>query len=175
MRHLLLLLLLSFFGLNLTACAQKTTVQKTTIKKSSQKTPATKKPASSEVGPVLVFERTPCYGTCPAYVMQVYTDGRVAYEGRHSVPMMGKQDLQLPANAVADMLRQAKEAHFEAFEKVYSGGATDLPSTIVTIRQPDGMPKKVIVEGNAPENVRAFFTSLSSQFDVLAQLNGTDR
>jgi hypothetical protein len=173
MRYFTLLLLLSFCGLNLTACAQKTTVQKTKTQKASKK--AAKKQAPTETGPVITFERTPCFGTCPSYMMQVYADGRVAYEGRRFVAVEGKKDLKLPAATVADMLQQAKNAHFETFEQKYASGATDLPSTIVAIRQPDGTLKQVAVEGTPPESVRELFTYLSSQFDALAQLNGTDK
>ncbi|GAB2847085.1 DUF6438 domain-containing protein [Hymenobacter ruber] len=178
MRYFSLLLLLSFFSLSfvLPASAQHAPTKKVKVKKASKKSVATTKATTSTAaGPVLTFERTPCYGRCPAYIMQVYADGRVAYEGRHSVPMMGKHELKLPASAVADMLRQAKEAHFETFEKEYRSGATDLPSTIVTIRQPDGTLKKVTAENNAPENVKNYFTYLGNQFDQLAQLNGVEK
>ncbi|MDB5271451.1 MAG: hypothetical protein JWP58_4491 [Hymenobacter sp.] len=177
MRLFSLLLLLGFFSFSLVlpATAQHPT-KKVKVKKASKKTVATTKAVTpTPAGPVLTFERTPCYGRCPAYIMQVYADGRVAYEGRHSVPMMGKHELRLPASAVADMLRQAKEAHFETFEKQYLSGATDLPSTIVTIRQPDGTLKKVTAENNAPENVKNYFTYLTTQFDQLAQLNGLEK
>ncbi|MDO7852661.1 DUF6438 domain-containing protein [Hymenobacter convexus] len=169
MRHLPLLLLLSFFSCILPACAQKATVQKTKTKKAS------KKAAPTEAGPVLTYERTPCFGTCPAYTMQVYADGRVAYEGRSHVPLMGKQALKLPATVVADMLRQAKEARFETFETQYRSGVTDMPSTIVAIRQPDGTLKKVTAESNIPENVQSYFTFLTTQFDALAQLKGAEK
>ena len=178
MRFLSLLLLLSFFGFSfvLPACAQHATTKKVKIKKASQKPVSTTKAATpTTAGPVLTFERTPCYGKCPAYTMQVYADGRVAYEGRHSVPLMGKHDLKLPAAAVADMLRQAQKAHFEMFDKQYSRNTSDLPSTITAIRQPDGTLKSVTVEEGAPENVRSFFTYLGNQFDQLAQLNGVEK
>ncbi|MBH8568916.1 hypothetical protein KB206_08490 [Microvirga sp. STS02] len=178
MRLLSLLLLLGFFSFSfvLPANAQYAPTKKVKVKKASKKTVATTKAAMpTAAGPVLTFERTPCYGFCPAYIMEVYADGRVAYEGRHSVPMMGKHELKMPAAAVADMLRQAREARFETFEKNYSSGATDLPSTIVTIRQPDGTLKKVTVEANAPENVKSYFTYLTTQFDQLAQVNGLEK
>lgn len=178
MRFLPLLLLLSFFSFSfvLPACAQHATTKKVKVKRASKKTVTTTKAATpTAAGPVLTFERTPCYGRCPAYIMQVYADGRVAYEGRHSVPLMGRHDLKLPAATVADMLRQAKEAHFETFEKEYLSGATDMPSTIVTIRQPDGTLKKVTVENNAPENVKTYFTYLTTQFDQLGQVNGLEK
>ena len=178
MRFLPLLLLLSFFGSSfvLPACAQHAPTKKGKTEKASKKTVAAIKVTTpTPAGPVLTFERTPCYGTCPAYSMQVYANGRVAYEGRRAVPLMGQHELKLPAATVADMLHQAKEAHFEAFNKLYSRNTTDLPSTIVAIRQPDGTLKSVTLEEGAPENVKNFFTFLGNQFDQLAQLNGVEK
>lgn len=174
MRYLSLLLLLSFFSFAFPACAQRATPQKTKTKKVGKKAvapkPATK--AQAEAGPVLTFERTPCFGTCPAYSMQVFADGRVAYEGRRGVPMVGTKELKLPASAVADLLRQAKDAHFEQFQDRYSQNTTDLPSTIISVQQANGQLKTVVLEEGAPENVRALFTYFGNQFDALAQLNG---
>jgi hypothetical protein len=99
----------------------------------------------------------------------------VAYEGRRAVPVLGKHDLKLSAAAVADMLRQAKEAHFDTFDKRYSRNTSDLPSTVVAIRQPNGTLKTVTVEEGAPENVKNLFIYLGNQFDQLAQLNGIEK
>ena len=176
MRHLAVLLLLFAFGATLPACAQKAPGQKTT-KKVSQKAAKPTKPAAAkpgkEAGPVITFERTPCFGTCPGYSMKVFADGRVAYEGRRAVPLMGPRELRLPAATVAEMLRMAREAQFEQFQESYSRGVTDLPSTIVAVRQPNGQLKTVTVEGGAPENVQALFAYLGNQFDMLAQLPET--
>lgn len=179
MRTLSLLLLLSFFSFALvsTVSAQHAPIKKMKVKKAGNKTVAASrldsKPAAT--GPVLTFERTPCNGTCPAYRMQVYADGRVAYEGGRFVPLKGNQALQLPAATVAEMLHRAKTAHFETFDKDYLSGASDMPGTIVAIRQPNGSLKKVMAENNAPENVKSFFTYLTTQFDQLAQVNGLEK
>jgi len=177
MRYFTLLLLLSFFGLSLQVCAQKATVQKTKSKKVSKKAAATpaKKPAPIEAGPVITFERTPCFGTCPSFTMQVYADGRVSYEGRRFVSIEGKKDFKLPTATVADLLRQAKESHFEKFEGHYSSGTTDLPSTIIGVQQPDGKLKTVAVEDGAPENVRELFTYFGTQLDALVQPKASDK
>lgn len=176
MRTFSLLLLLGFFSFSflLPAIAQHAPSKKMKVKKTAKKASATYQ-AATPAGPVLTFERTPCYGICPAYGMQVFADGRVAYEGHHHVPLMGKHDLKLPAAAVAEMLRQAKAAHFETFGKSYLSGTTDMPSTIVAIRQPDGTLKRVAAEADAPENVKSYFTYLTTQFDQLAQLNGVEK
>ena len=166
MRYFAVLLLLFAVGFALPACAQKAETGKATGKKVNKKAA---KP-QVEAGPVLTFERTPCYGTCPGYTMQVFADGRVAYEGRRAVPLMGKKELRLPPATVATLLRTAREAHFDQFQDRYSRGATDLPSTIVAVRQPAGQLKTVVLEDDAPENVQSLFTYLGNQFDALAQL-----
>lgn len=177
MRYFTAFLLLFAFSFALPACAQKTTTTKVKTKKVSKKaarTAAAQAPAPAATGtePVLTFARTPCFGTCPAYTMEVFADGRVLYEGRHAVPLMGKKELRLPAAAVADMLRNAKEADFASFNARYSNGATDLPSTVLGVRQPDGKLKTVTVEMAAPENVQLLFLVIGPQFDKLAQLPG---
>ncbi|WP_426059484.1 DUF6438 domain-containing protein [Hymenobacter sp. B1770] len=181
MRYFTVLLLLFAFSLALPACAQKaTTSQKAKPQKASKKATAEEGrlkevKAKQETGPVLTFERTPCFGTCPGYVMQVYADGRVDYEGRRAVPMMGKKELKLTPAVVTEMLRKAKEANFDQFKDRYSEYTSDLPSTIVAIRQPNGQLKTVVVEEGEPSNVKAFFTYLGNQFDQLAQLGGVER
>lgn len=173
MRYFIAFLLIFTFGFTMPSCAQRIATQKVKVKKTSKKAAATKAPAKPipETGPVLTFERTPCYGTCPAYAMQVFADGRVEYNGRRAVPLMGTKELTLPASAVADMLKQAKEAHFDQFQDKYSQNTTDLPSTIIAIRQPNGKLKTVVLEEGAPENVRQLFTYISNQFDNLAQIS----
>ena len=173
MRYFTAFLLLFAFSIALPACAQKATTTKVKTKNVSRKaarTAAAQAPAAGRPEPVLTFARTPCFGTCPAYTMEVFADGRVLYEGRHAVPMMGKKELRLPAAAVADMLRNAKEADFASFNARYSNGATDLPSTVLGVRQPDGKLKTVSVESAVPENVKMLFLVIGPQFDKLAQL-----
>ena len=164
MRQLAFAILCLTGSLAVPACAQKTHPRKTTAQTAADR---------KEFGPVLTFQRTPCFGTCPGYLMKVYADGRVEYEGTRAVPMMGQRELQLPPAALANMLHQAQESHFEQFKDSYLSGATDLPSTIIAIRQPNGELKKVVIEGNAPDDVRQLATALGSQFDALAKLTAT--
>ncbi len=180
MRFLSLLLLLSFFSLAARpALAQRVATNKIKVKQAGKKTVVKSvkaaKPAPTASLPVLTFERTPCFGTCPGYKMDVYADGRVAYEGTRAVPIMGQKELTMPVSAVAALLSQAREAHFEKFEKHYSRNTTDLPSTIIGIRQPDGLLKIVTVEEGAPDNVKSLFAAFGTQLDQVAQLNGVEK
>ncbi len=154
-------------GLALPNCAPKG------VAAMQQASPGTQAPrARQEGGPVLTFERTACMGKCPTYSMKVYADGRVMYEGRRYVPLMGQRDLKLPAATVADMLRTAQEAHFDQFEDRYAAYTTDLPTTIIGIQQPNGLLKKVVVVEGAPANVNKLVSTLGMQLDQLAQVGG---
>lgn len=177
MRYFSLLMLLSFFSFSLPACAQKAMTQKPKTSRLSKKAAVAqaRAKAANEVGPMLTFERTPCFGTCPAYSMKVFADGRVSYEGRRAVPMMGQQELKLPVATLVEMLRQAREAHFDQFQERYSRGTTDLPSMVIGVRQANGQLKTVTVEEGAPDNVKMLVLYLSNQFDTLAQLGSTEK
>ena len=158
MRHLALSFLCLLGTLAMPACAQKSHPQQAATGKAVVAATAADR---RELGPVLTFERTPCFGTCPGYSMKVYENGRVEYAGTRAVPMMGQRELKLPVAAIADLQRQAQEAHFDQFEKRYSRNTSDLPSTIIGVRQPSGLLKLVTVEEGEPENVRDLFTNFS--------------
>jgi hypothetical protein len=170
MRSFALLLLLLAFCSSLPSCAQKASPTKTTAKVKAKKTSKkAAEPAKTEAGPVITFERTACFGTCPAYSMQVFADGRVLYEGRRWAPFVGKKELRMTPAALADLRKRAAEAHFEQFDERYTRHTTDLPGTLIGVQQPTGTMKVVWVEEGAPENVQELFTYFGHQFDALAQ------
>ncbi len=158
MRHFLFLLLAITFVATLPAHAQK--AHKTKIK--------TTKTTTKQ--PVLTFERTVCLGTCPVYLVSVFADGRVAYDGRQHVPVTGQKTFKLAPAVVSEMLQMAEKTHFAALEPRYSTGITDVPANIVAVRQPSGELKTVVVESGPPEALQAFLTYLRATFDPLAGL-----
>ena len=122
--------------------------------------------------PVLVFQRTACEGTCPVYTATVFADGRVAYVGEYAVPVLGQRTLHLPATQVAALLAEARRIHFEQFKEQYRGTITDLPGTVVTVRQPGQAAKTVAVEEALPlpKPLQTFLTQVGRCLDPLAGL-----
>lgn len=160
MRHLFCLLAL--------ACALPASAQKATPHKPKKpKTTQAAKPATSE--PVLVFQRTPCYGRCPAYTATIFADGRVEYDGQRSVPLLGKHTLRLPVATVSQLLAEAKRIHFTELQSEYKGHTTDLPATSITVH-PVGQPlKTVYAEEDIPKNLQAYIKYLGAKLDPLTQ------
>ena len=160
MRYLLCLLALAA---TLPACAQKNTLHK--IKKPN--TTQVAGPTTSE--PVLVFQRTPCYGRCPAYTATIFADGRVEYDGQRFVDLLGKHTLTLPVATVNQMLAEARRIHFTELQDNYKGDITDLPATLVTVH-PVGQPLKLVYAAEGiPKNLQTYINYLSARLDPLTR------
>lgn len=91
----------------------------------------------------LSFERTPCFGTCKAYRIEVYRSGFATYDGRSNVEKQGKHEARIDEDTMRAILSRAEELGFFGMKDVYDGEVTDLPSTHLRI-QANGQNKKVI-------------------------------
>jgi hypothetical protein len=58
------------------------------------------------------IERTPCFGDCPWYSVQVHGDGRVEWEGKHFVARQVKLTGRIEPAAVQMLLDRASEMDF---------------------------------------------------------------
>jgi hypothetical protein len=59
---------------------------------------------------VITLERTRCYGFCPSYVLKISANGKVTYEGRFSVKLVG--------SAESSISPEKLRALISAFEKI---------------------------------------------------------
>jgi hypothetical protein len=121
---------------------------------------------------VLVFQRTPCYGTCPAYTATIFRSGKVSYTGDRFVPVLGQHTFTLDPATIAAMLAEARRINFNGLEHSYRSGATDLPATIVTTYLPGQQRYRVLAErGAAPAPLQGYLAYLTGKLDPLAGLN----
>ncbi|WP_045690011.1 DUF6438 domain-containing protein [Hymenobacter sp. AT01-02] len=150
----------------LPACTTSHHVSSTKPEQTTLEQPKTEKNASAEqIPPVMVFERTPCYGMCPHYTARLYADGRVEYEGFRHAPVEGKRTAQIAPSVVQNLLRQADLLGFQKLDNMYSSGVTDLPTTALSIRYPDGTTKAVRAESGAPVELRNLFATLNTEIE----------
>jgi hypothetical protein len=163
MRYLLWLLA---FSLALPACAQRKLPRKAKTTKTMANAVA---PKPQE--PVLIYQRTPCYGRCPAYTATIFADGRVEYDGQRAVPLLGKHTLSLPPATVAALLAEAKRINFSALADRYAGNTSDLPASIITVH-PAGQPLHAVYASEGiPANLQGYINYLNGRLDPLAGVN----
>lgn len=120
-------------------------------------------PAS--VAPIIVFRKTPCFGTCPHYEASIYADGRVSYEGYKYAPVEGKRELKMPIATINNILVAAKAARFTELQENYAAGVSDLPSTVLILSPAGGPSKTVAVEGQAPVELRNLLSYVQKQLE----------
>jgi hypothetical protein len=119
---------------------------------------------------VLVFQRTPCHGTCPIYTATIFRNGRVAYHGERFVPVLGAQELRLDPATVTAMLTEARRINFNELAPSYTANVSDLPSTIITVYQPGQPRHQVTAEANIPAPLQQYIDYLKKTIDPLAGL-----
>lgn len=91
---------------------------------------------------VVTMERTPCFGSCPAYKLTIFGDRRVEYEGLNFVKVQGKQTATLTADQIKELVAEIEKANVFALEENYIVNATDLPSTLLAVTL-DNRSKKI--------------------------------
>ena len=79
------------------------------------------------------FERTRCYGSCPAYTVTIHGDGRIEYAGKDYVKVKGTQAGSMEASAVKALLSEFARVKFMSLphyrsEKCSCRQCTDMPT-----------------------------------------------
>ena len=79
--------------------------------------------------PWLRYERTPCFGPCPAFILEVDSDGRAQYNGRRNVVQEGTFRGQWSKAQIQRVAEMAHEVAFKDKAGVYDNPmVTDLPT-----------------------------------------------
>lgn len=113
------------------------------------------------------IQRTNCFGRCPVYTMTVFEGGRVEYFGKRFTPREGRYEAQADEKTIEQLLAKAAEINFFGFNNTYDKeGITDLPSTLTTIRNEEGL-KTVVNRFDAPENLISFEKYFDTLFEGL--------
>ena len=107
-----------------------------------------KKTDTSEIELIISLQRTACFGTCPIYKIEIYTDGSGTYTGTRFVENIGVSKFQLSKSDVRKILEFANKIGFSKLKNEYSEPITDLPTTFIQIknkriRDYTGAPKKL--------------------------------
>ncbi|WP_143084003.1 DUF6438 domain-containing protein [Flexibacter flexilis] len=140
---------MSVFCLGFSAC--KTSKQK------KRKPKAITAATSKEPYLLLYFQKTPCFGKCPNYEAEFWSDGRLLYNGINHVPLTGRLTYILPEKTIQNIQTEAKKIKYFSFKEKYLSNATDLPSTISRLTL-DGKTKQIETQfsSDAPELVVKF-------------------
>jgi Domain of unknown function (DUF6438) len=98
---------------------------------------------------VVTLERTPCFGSCPVYLVTASSNGAVRFEGKSHVSHPGSAVGRIPKARLDSLLAELEAAGYFDFEERYVPGspacgnvATDLP-TVTTSVSLHGRTKRI--------------------------------
>jgi hypothetical protein len=107
---------------------------------------------------VVSLNRTPCFGSCPAYKVEIFKDGTVKYNGIGYVKRLGFFTSKADEIFIAEILKQAETINYMKFSNRYpieNVEISDMPQTISYIRL--GSVGKMIQNNlDAPKELVAF-------------------
>lgn len=118
-----------------------------------------KKVNEKEIVPLFTFEETACFGSCPVYIMEIYPNGYVKFDGRNFVEKEGVFEKSISESEVERLINAFKKADFFDFEDEYTTNISDLPTVFTTFNY-DGKSKKIENYHGAPDELKALEKSL---------------
>ncbi|MEO6882854.1 MAG: DUF6438 domain-containing protein [Bacteroidia bacterium] len=99
------------------------------------------------------MSKTPCFGTCPVYTIDIHANGKVFFDGTQNVSKIGKFQKQLTKQLVDSLTNIFENAPFWDFKDNYSAMMTDIPTTYIRFVH-NGKDKKIRDYYNAPQSLR---------------------
>lgn len=126
----------------------------------------------------ITLERTPCYGTCPVYRIEIDSDGTVRYEGDINVKMTGHHEWTIPHERV-EKLEEALQKYrfFDIEENLNAGVVTDMSSCVTTVHMSDGRQRTIentYGTDRFPPSLYKFENSIDRLSGALRYVTGKD-
>lgn len=107
----------------------------------------------SEPYVVISLQKTQCYGNCPAFKFEVYSDLSAKYSGIAHVEQLGDWSTTLTNEQHQHIMKEFEESDFFEFADRYYQEISDRPTTYVTYSDGDRV-KKVMDYYGAPEKLK---------------------
>lgn len=79
------------------------------------------------------MEREGCFGTCPAYKVELFGNGTAVYEGSGFVDVLGRHRYRIDPEEVAKLVESARSKDLWSLRSQYTGNISDQASCRVTI------------------------------------------
>lgn len=99
------------------------------------------------------MQKTACYGTCPVYVVEIFSDGTVNFLGKQFVENIGKYTSKLSADDISILKSKILTIDFFNLQDTYDSEITDFPSCITEVIL-EGKTKKITNRHGGPAELK---------------------
>lgn len=119
------------------------------------------------------IERTPCYGNCPVFEADIYSDRNVVYKGMRGVDKIGIYNAKISPEGLRQIQENLEQVKYFEFAERYpideKNKIEDLPSTITSVNN-GKISRKIVNNYDSPANLQWFEHQLET---VIMQLDLT--
>ncbi len=106
--------------------------------------------------PLLMFQKTPCFGTCPSYEALIYTNGHVRFIPWEHVPVTDTLTFQLTGKELNELTAAIVDLNYKTLENLYKTEWTDMPATHLYFYEAGKEVKHIKHEEGGPEKLIKF-------------------
>ena len=92
---------------------------------------------------VITLERTPCFGTCPVYTLNIFGNGTVVYEGKDFTEVKGKVETTISQDKVEQLISEFEKADYFSLNNNYTKRTITDAETVITSITIDGKIKTI--------------------------------
>ena len=83
---------------------------------------------------VLSLQRTPCFGACPVYLVEVLGDGTLHFRGERHVKVTEPIALKLDAATVQKVIARVEGTPFASWPNFVKQTSSDAPTVVLTFK-----------------------------------------
>jgi hypothetical protein len=150
---LLIPMLTIFF---LSACAQKK------LTKTEQKAPEAVRPAITYI----MMERTPCFGRCPYYALELKSDGMARYYGYKFTEHQGIYEIGIGIPQASHLFKTLESYRPDTCQDIYEMMIADLPGINYTITYDNDETKSIRNANFGPGFLQDFARKMDEMMQV---------
>lgn len=112
------------------------------------------------------LETTSCYGTCPVYYLQIYSNGTAILQGKEHIDKIGKFKSNIDKEKLNELITSFEDASFFELKDAYQSRFLDLPTKYISYHK-NGETKKIMAYDKIPKVLTNLITELKQLIDVL--------
>lgn len=101
----------------------------------------------------VLMGRSACFGTCPAYSIEIFETGKVRYVGKSHVEHVGTYEKTISKNDAVNFLNEFASIRPDTMQYLYKQRIADLPGFYYFITYADSV-KKIVNAEEGPEILR---------------------
>ncbi|WP_377479386.1 DUF6438 domain-containing protein [Pontibacter toksunensis] len=112
--------------------------------------------SADETKPLLLFQKTPCFGTCPAYNATIYENGSIQFTEFKNALAQDTLILQLAEYELQQLKEKVALLHYKELQNRYLSNWSDISSTYFTFYESGKKVKRVKHEEGGPQQLIQF-------------------